>query len=114
MTSTWIKRIPKHVEETLKGHAELCYRAPNGKQISAGYTIRIWPRNKAQSANELSKEVGEVLNWARRHYATCEVLHRPAHRRSERYAIVTIFDPVMHKLEPFVDSNGGVWPTFCA
>ena len=114
--SLWNKRIPKHVVETLKGHAEYCFSAPEGKQITAGYTIRIWPRNKSQSALELSKEVGEVLAWARRNckYVTCEVLHRPARRRSERYAIVTIFDPVMHKIEHLVEETGGVWPTFCA
>lgn len=98
--------IPKYIIETLWGRAEYewiyCKSSPN---YAAGYTFRINEARPYQHAAALKKEVEKLCKWADRQGGpgTSYVLKFPTETHfAAKYAIVTIFDPVMQHIESYI------------
>lgn len=98
-------KIPKYVQE-LMGRSSYEYsRCTEHENYGAGYTIRVQKRTEYALVDSLEKEVERLVAWANR-VAGIEVAHvlyvpdkTHYHKQS---AVVTIFDPVMQKIEQYI------------
>ena len=98
-------KIPKYVQE-LMSRSEYEYdRFTKHENYSAGYTIRICKHSEYAYADTLKTEVERLCNWANRAAGieTAYILHTPTQtHHCKQYAIITIFDPIMQKIEQFI------------
>ncbi len=97
-------KIPKYVKDLLgrsKFEFDFC---TSNENYSAGYTIRICKRNDYQLVRYFNAEIERLVNWANRQVdQTAYVLQLPTKTHyCEQYAVVTIFDPVMQRLEHLI------------
>jgi hypothetical protein len=97
-------RIPKYVEEML--NRSTYDFTTEHQQYAIGYTIRIAKPTIYAKAETFANQVHRLVNWVNRQcpaIQTAYVIHVPTetHYR-EQYAIVTIFEPIMRKLEHLI------------
>ena len=103
-------KIPKYViglMERSRYEFDFCTKHPN---YGPGYTISIVKGTEYQQIDTLKQEVERLIKWANR-AAGCEtayLLSIPSitHYRKQ-YAVVTIFDPVMQKIESYIPHRLG-------
>lgn len=100
--------IPKYVIEVLS-RSEYDFRHTSNPNYGAGYTIRISKSSHYTYADTLRKEAERLVAWANR-VAGCEIaylLYAPEKTRhyAKQAAVVTIFDPVMQKIEQYIPTH---------
>ena len=97
--------IPKYVKETLSRSCyefDHCTKHPD---YSGGYTIRVKKSTPYTYADTLRAEVEKLCAWANRQ--ACEgtacILYTPDKtHHADQFAVVTIFDPIMQKIEHYI------------
>ena len=94
-------KIPKYVQEMVAdARFDRSFRNPSS---NPGYTIIIPKRTYMQRASTFRKDLERLVAWATREHADAEILECPANTRYVRQvALVTITDPVMKYLEPYM------------
>lgn len=100
--------VPKYVQD-LMSRATYVYSASalmtENPNYAAGYTIRIEKHSEYAEAATLRKEVERLVKWANR-VAGIEAAHilsvPDRTRHYKQGAVVTIFDPVMQKIEDYI------------
>ena len=98
-------KIPKYVQE-LMSRAEYNYNLP-GKNPNAetGYTIEIKKHSHYETADTFRAEIDRLKKWVERQEGgEMIIISYPAHtvHKYMQYATVTIFDPVMQKIEKYI------------
>lgn len=96
--------IPVFVQKLLqRAYYDLDYQHPKSEP---GYTIWIEKRTVYAQAATLRAECERLVKWAKKNGADAEILKCPerTHFYAQR-ALVTISDPVMVKLEPFISES---------
>lgn len=96
-------RIPKYVQEMLK-------RSEYDFNGDVGYTIKIHKATYYTKAETLQKEVEKLVAWVNKQVEQIEGLPTAFINRipvkthyTDQVAVVTIYDPVMNKLEGFIE-----------
>ena len=97
--------IPKYVQEILsRSKYEFDFNT-NHPDYSAGYTIRIRKATPHTYAVTFKAEIERLCKWVNRvaGVETAHILYMPqkTHHCSQ-VAVVTIFDPVMQKIEQYI------------
>lgn len=97
-------KIPKYIQELMGRSSYEFITFRNHENFSTGYTIKIAKYSAYEQIDTLRKEVERLCNWANRVAAdTAHILYIPtATRHRDQYAVVTIFDPVMQKIERYI------------
>ena len=99
--------IPKYVQEIL---SRSCYefdRFTKHPDYGVGYTIRIKKATPYTYADTLRAEVERLCAWANRQACegTAYILYTPTkNHHADQFAVVTIFDPIMQKIEQHIGS----------
>ena len=96
---------PKYVQEILRrSRYEFDYCTKN-ENYSAGYTLRIRKATPCTQIDTLKAEVERLCAWANRQSVenTAVILYIPKETHyHDQAAVVTIFDPVMQKIERYI------------
>lgn len=98
-------KIPKYVQE-LMSRAEYNFILP-GKNPNAevGYTIEIKKYSHYETADTFRGEIDRLKRWVdRQSGGEMIIISCPTHtvHKTMQYATVTIFDPVMQKIEQYI------------
>ena len=102
------KAIPAYVVEMMKRSFFYYETAFVDKEIAewcaAGYTIAIKKATPYKRAETLCKEVERLQKWVnKQNGGDCRIIKLPKETTNgDQYAIVTIFDPVMKRLEKYI------------
>lgn len=103
--------IPKYVIELLSKSEY------NFKTGEAGYTINIHKPVEYMRAATFNSAIERLVKWANRQYPIMEdaptaYINRLVDKTHycDQIATVTIFDPVMQKIEPYICYKKGVRP----
>lgn len=100
-------QVPKYVQE-LMSRSRYNFTAFPSPKYAAGYTIDISKRTHMQNVHTFRAEVDRLQKWVSRQPGGLMVVicipERTRHKTMQ-YATVTIFDPVMQKLEKFMPQN---------
>lgn len=98
-------KIPKYVQELMSRSRYEYHRYTKDPNYGVGYTISIRKYNEYERVDTLKKEIERLCNWANR-IAGCETAYILYMLHSTHYAnqaaTVTIFDPVMQKIEQYI------------
>lgn len=103
-------KIPKYVIELMERSRyeyDFCTKDPN---YAVGYTLSIRKGSEYQQVDTLRKEMERLCSWANRAAGveTAFLLHVPKKTHyTKQAAIVTIFDPVMQKIEQYIPERKG-------
>ena len=92
-------KIPKYVMDILS-RSEF-YLAPTA---DPGYTIMVRKRTAYTTVDTFVKELERLVQWAKRNGATLSGINKvpPKTRHDWQYATVTIYDPVMVRIEEYI------------
>lgn len=102
------KAIPAYVVEMMKRSFFYYETAFVDKEIAewcaAGYTIAIKKATPYKRAEALCNEAARLQKWVNRQRGgDCRIIKLPKETTNgDQYAIVTIFDPVMKRLEKYI------------
>ena len=97
--------IPKYIQERMERSRYDYDVMKKHSDYAAGYTVAIAKRSHYAYASTLHKEVTRLICWANKlgGEGTAILLKAPDHTtHGMQYAYVTIFDPVMQKIEMYV------------
>lgn len=101
-------KVPKYVQDILSRSKYEFYRCTDNEWYAPGYTIRISKSSDYGYAETLRAEVERLVKWANRVTGVdgleiAFILDVPTetHHRNQT-AVVSIFDPVMHKIEQYI------------
>ena len=101
-------KVPKYVQEILsRSKYEFDFYTKH-EMYAPGYTIRIRKQTPYTYADTFRAEVEHFVKWANRvtgveDLENAFVLHVPTETHPcNQIAVVTIFDPVMQKIEKFI------------
>lgn len=99
-----MKAIPKYIIDILqrsKYEFDLCKKSEN---YAAGYTLRIAKARPYTRVETFRTEMERLCKWVNKQYAeTAYILQIPVKTHwTEQIAVVTIFDPVMQRLEGYL------------
>ena len=100
-------QIPKYVQD-LMSRSRYNFSAMRSPKYAAGYTIDISKRTHMQNSYTFRAEIDRLHKWvSRQEGGIMIVISAPERTRHKtmQYATVTIFDPVMQKLEKFIPQN---------
>lgn len=100
-------KIPKYVQEIME-RSEYDFRHTSNPNYSVGYTIRINKHSEYAKVDTLRKEAERIVAWANRVAGenTAYILYTPEKTRyCKQAAVVTIFDPVMQKIEKYIHTH---------
>lgn len=97
--------VPKYVQE-LMGRAKYNFTLP-GKNPSAaiGYTVEIEKYSNYETSATFRAEIDRLKKWVERQPGgEMTIISYPEHtsHKTMQYAMVTIFDPVMHEIEQYI------------
>lgn len=101
-------KIPKYVLEILGRSRYEFDRCTSNPNYAPGYTIRIKKATPYTYADTFRAEVERLVKWANRVTGVdgleiAFVLDVPAKtHHCNQSAVVTIYDPVMHKIEKYI------------
>lgn len=94
--------IPKYVCDLMWRSHYVCGKNSNA---AAGYTIAIRKRSHYETAEVFKREIDRLQQWVNRQpggeMIVISTPTRTVHKNMQ-YAIVTIFDPVMQKIECYI------------
>lgn len=101
--------VPKYVQEILSRSKYEFDRCTGHEWYAPGYTIRIEKATPYTYADTFRAEIERLVKWANRVTGVegleiAFILSVPAetHHRKQ-VAVVSIFDPVMQKIEKYID-----------
>lgn len=98
-------KIPQYIKE-LMSRAEYSYHLCGKNDNAAiGYTIEIAKYSHYETADTFRKEIDRLKKWIERQRGgEMIIISYPTHtvHKTMQYATVTIFDPVMKQLEPYI------------
>lgn len=100
-----VKAVPKYVIELMsraKYSYHLCGKNDNA---AAGYTIEISKYSHYETADTFRKEIDRLKKWVERQRGgEMIIISYPTHtvHKTMQYATVTIYDPVMQKIEQYI------------
>lgn len=99
-------KIPKYVIDIM-GRSRFCLIGDPG--YDPGYTIMVRKRTAYTTADTFVSELERLVKWAKKNGATFSRINKvPAKTRHEwQYATVTIYDPVMLRIEDYIKE--GEW-----
>ena len=90
--------VPKYVQELVEGFTY----DYDVKDAQAGYTIKLWKPSCYMRMDTFKAKVEKLIAWANKYYADATINYVPNKTHYCKQAItVTIFDPVMRRLEQF-------------
>ena len=101
-------KIPKYVQNLMERSKYEFDCCTTNENYAVGYTIRIRKESPYTKIDTFKKEVGRLVTWANRTAGvdTAYILRIPEKTHyCNQTAIVTIFDPVMMKLEQFISNK---------
>lgn len=101
-------KIPKYIKE-LMNRAEYNYTA-QGEHYDVGYTVSIYKYSHQQTITTFIAEIEKLVKWVNREYRKiggdecAYILEMPTKTEYKRrqYAVVTIYDPIMKRLEQYI------------
>ncbi len=95
--------IPKYVID-LMSRAKYNYTS-SGNNYAAGYTVDIAKYSHYETADTFCKEIDRLQKWVERQSGEMIIISRPilTQHTFMQYATVTIFDPVMQKIEKYIE-----------
>ena len=93
--------VPIFVKNLLRGAKFHFGTFKNNADYAVGYTIEIRKRSDYQTAGTFKKEIERLQKWANRQPGgDCRILMVPKEtHHCKQIAVVTIFDPIMMRLE---------------
>ena len=98
-------KIPKYVVELMRRSRYEFDRCTQNTNYGVGYTISIVKGTEYQQIDTLRQEIERLVKWANR-TAGCDTAFLLAIPSETHYtkqsAVVTIFDPVMQKIECYI------------
>lgn len=100
--------IPKYVQELMERSRYEYDFFRSHENYAAGYTIKIRKHSEYAQIDTLQKEAERLCKWANKTGGdgTAFVLYIPTKTHHvNQVATVTIFDPVMQKIERFIPKN---------
>lgn len=100
-----MKAIPKYVIDLLNRSVYEFDRFIDHPDYAVGYTIRVKKATPYTKVDSLKKEIERLKKWAdsRVGCETVYIINIPQKTHyCDQYAIITIFDPLMLKLEQFI------------
>lgn len=90
--------VPKYVQELVKGF-QYDYDVPKPEP---GYTIKLFKPSCYMQISTFEAKVQKLINWANKYNADAHIDYvPPATHYRKQHITVTIFDPVMRRLEQF-------------
>lgn len=90
--------VPKYVQELVKGF-QYDYDV---KGAEPGYTIKLYKPSVYMKIPVFEEKVKKLIEWANRYYADARIDYVPSETHYVKQSItVTIFDPVMRRLEQY-------------
>ena len=97
-------KIPKYILDILsraKYEFDFCVK---NEKYAAGYTICITKSTEYTTISTFNKEIVRLVNWVNKQVSnTAFILYVPNKtKHTKQFAIVTIFDPVMQKIENYI------------
>jgi len=97
-------KIPKYVINILsraKYDFDFCTKNEN---YASGYTICITKPTERTLISTFNKEIMHLVDWVNKQVSnTAFILYVPNKTKyTKQFAVVTIFDPVMQKIENFI------------
>lgn len=98
-------KIPKYVQELMSRSNYEFDSCRNNDNYAAGYTIKIHKYSAYEYLDTFKAEVERLCAWANRvaGVETAYILDMPVRfHHCNQVAVVTIFDPVMHKIEQYI------------
>lgn len=101
-------KIPAYVKKLMERSRYEFDFCKSHKDYSAGYTITIRKRSAYAHIDTLRKEVERLCKWANKAAGveTAIILDMPAStHHCNQAAIVTIFDPIMQKIEQYIPKS---------
>lgn len=104
-----MKRVPQYVIDLMERSRYEFDFYKNHPGYAAGYTITIKKRTHYSYATTLHNEVDRLCRWANKQGAgtVAFILSMPTRTlHSQQYAVVTIYDPVMQKIEQYIPKEG--------
>lgn len=96
--------IPKYIKEILK-RSEYNFSMIKNENYGVGYTIKVAKNTAYTHIHTFKKELERMVNWANKQTKNkcAYILYIPENTHyTEQFAIVTIFDPVMQKIEQYI------------
>jgi len=92
-------QIPKYVIDIMS-RSEFCLIG----DYDPGYTIMVRKRTAYTTVNTFVAELERLIKWAKKNGATLSVINKvPTKTRHDwQYATVTIYDPVMLRIEDYI------------
>lgn len=100
-----MKAVPKYVIDILNRSNYEFDKFVNHPDYAVGYTLRIKKSTPYTKIETLANEIKKLKKWADRHvgHETVLVLHVPKTTHyCDQFAYITIFDPLMLKLEQYI------------
>lgn len=101
-------KIPEYVQDLMSRSKYEFYRCTDHEHYAPGYTIRISKASAYTYAETFRAEIERLVKWANRVTGVkgleiAFILYVPSetHHRNQT-AVVSIFDPVMQKLEQYI------------
>lgn len=95
-------KIPKYVQELMK-RAKYNYHIDDTDETAIGYTINIFKCSEYQQIDSFIREIQRLKNWVEKQGGDIYINHLPVKTHYfNQFATVTIFDPVMQKIESFI------------
>lgn len=100
-------KIPKYVVELMARSRYEFDRCTKSSDYGVGYTISIEKGTEYQQIDTLRTEVERLCKWANRVAPETDfLLYVPSETHyTKQAAIVTIFDPVMQRIEQYIPSK---------
>lgn len=101
-------KIPVYVQDLMSRSRYAYDRCCNHEYYAPGYTIKIRKRSAYAKVDTLRKEVEQLVKWANRvtgveDLEIAYILDVPTKTHyCNQVAVVTIFDPVMQKIEQYI------------
>lgn len=97
-------KIPKYVQEILSRSKYEFDFYKNNPDYAAGYTIRIRKATPYTKIDTFKAEIEKLKKWVEKNNGEMIVLDIPNKTHyTNQVATVTIFDPVMQKIEQLIE-----------
>lgn len=97
-------RVPKYVLDILERSEFEFDRCKENENYSVGYTLRIRKQTKRTLISTFEKEIQKLKKWVENQEGgECYILYIPSETHyCWQYAVVTIYDPIMQRLEKYM------------
>lgn len=99
-------KIPKYIQNIMYRAEYEFDRCLKNENYSAGYTVRIKKETPRTLVSTFEKEINRLKKWVEKQGSECYILYVPTTTHYyEQYAVVTIYDNVMQKIEKYMKGS---------